>query len=87
MTKYVLKYGNKSVTLSGSATKYVIYGLNKGTYSYSMIAYDAAGNASKAKTGKITINEDGRSAIIKNGKSPKEALVELMTRDLKCEIE
>ena len=26
-------------------------------------------------------------AIIKNGKSPKEALVELMTRDLKCEIE
>jgi len=57
VTKYVLKYGNKSVTLSGSATKYVIYGLNKGTYSYSMIAYDAAGNASKAKTGKITIKQ------------------------------
>jgi len=57
VTKYVLKYGNKSVTFSGSATKYVIYGLNKGTYSYSMIAYDAAGNASKAKTGKITIKQ------------------------------
>ena len=58
VTKYVLKYGNKSVTLSGSATKYVIYGLNKGTYSYSMIAYDAAGNAGKAKTGKITIKQE-----------------------------
>ena len=57
VTKYVLKYGNKTVTLSGSTTKYVISGLDKGTYSYSMVAYDAAGNASKAKTGKITIKQ------------------------------
>ena len=61
VTKYVLKYGaklEKSVTLSGSATKYVIAGLAKGTYKYSMVAYDAAGNASKVKTGKLTIKQE-----------------------------
>jgi len=57
VTKYILKYGNKTVTLKGSVTKYTITGLNKGNYSYSMVAVDAANNKSKAKTGKITIKQ------------------------------
>ncbi|MBQ9803657.1 MAG: AIDA repeat-containing protein, partial [Lentisphaeria bacterium] len=57
VTKYILKYGSKTVTLKGSVTKYAITGLNKGKYSYSMVAVDAANNKSKAKTGKITIKQ------------------------------
>jgi len=57
VTKYILKYGSKTVTLKGSVTKYTITGLNKGKYSYSMVAVDAANNKSKAKTGKITIKQ------------------------------
>jgi hypothetical protein len=60
VTRYVLKYGanlEKSVTLSGSKTAFVISGLDKGKYKYSMVAYDAAGNASKVKTGKMTIKQ------------------------------
>jgi len=60
VTKYVLRFGvnlEKSITLSASQLKYAVPMLNKGTYKYSMVAYDAAGNASKAKTGKFTIKQ------------------------------
>ena len=57
VTKYLLTCNGKTVTLKGSVTKYTITGLNKGKYSYSMVAVDAANNKSKAKTGKITIKQ------------------------------
>ena len=57
VTKYILTCNGKTVTLKGSVTKYTITGLNKGKYSYSMVAVDAANNKSKAKTGKITIKQ------------------------------
>ena len=58
VTKYVLTCNGKTITLSGSAVTYTISGLNKGKYSYTMVAYDAAGNASKVKTGKLTIKQE-----------------------------
>jgi len=57
VTKYILKYGSKTVSLSGSVTKFTITGLAKGSYKYSMVAVDAAGNKSKVKSGKFTIKQ------------------------------
>lgn len=60
VTKYVLRFGaklEKSITLSASQLKYAVPMLNKGTYKYSIVAYDAAGNAGKVKSGKFTIKQ------------------------------
>ena len=57
VAKYILKYGNKTVTLNKSAKKYTITGIDSGTCRYSMVAVDAAGNKSKAKSGKFTVKQ------------------------------
>lgn len=57
VAKYILTYGNKTVTLDKSAKKYTITGIDSGTCRYEMVAVDAAGNKSKVKSGKFTVKQ------------------------------
>lgn len=57
VAKYILTYGNKTVTLDKSAKKYTITGIDSGTCRYKMVAVDAAGNKSKVKSGKFTVKQ------------------------------
>jgi len=57
VAKYILKYGNKTVTLNKSAKKYTITGIDSGTCRYEMVAVDAAGNKSKEVKGKFTVKQ------------------------------
>ncbi len=61
VTGYILKHGvnlEKTETLKASQLSFRIDNIAKGSYQYQIVAVDAAGNQSKAKSGKATIKTE-----------------------------